>query len=389
MRTLQSRDLLLLCAGAGIGGMERVVLNLARELPRRGLIPRVILPEDPATHHTLRWYAAEGVTAEVQPCFRHSFGRHHLSDVPALRDLIARSPASVVSLHYCRDMPSINDLIAIRMAGKRCVVSLHVVCGGENTPRRIRKVRLAASLCDRIVVVSEYQRRAMMRSGIPREKITVIPCGVPVPDLLRDARPAARERLRVPADAFVIATVARLDASKGVADLIEAASRLPQGAEKILLLIAGDGPERANLERLAATGLSGRYRFLGHVTGAEAIGDVYRASDLFVLPSRNETFGQVFAEAGAFGLPCVGYAVGGVPETVVAGATGLLLAPGDIGGLVNAIASLRADPRRRADMGRRAWAHTRIKFTIPRMTDRYINTLSAALRDDLPVSDRI
>jgi glycosyltransferase involved in cell wall biosynthesis len=124
----------------------------------------------------------------------------------------------------------------------------------------------------------------------------------------------------------------------------------------IRLEIVGDGALRPELERLAPTlGIAPNVLFRGRV--ADAVLDAaYRRARVFALPSTKEGFGIVYLEAWQRGLPVIAAAAGGVPEVVSSGEDGLLVPPGDLPGLVDALRALLTDPaqaRRYAEAGMR------------------------------------
>jgi glycosyltransferase involved in cell wall biosynthesis len=356
--------------------MERIVLELARELGCRRVPVRVILPDEGAAGQTRLWQEAAGVKADLSPALAHAFGRRRLGGVPALRALLLRHPARVVNVHYGMNFPSLNDILAIRLAGRRCVASLHAGGGADPPPPtlRARKTRLAAALCTAIVAVSGFQAEELIRGGVPSEKISIIPNGVRPPDGF-PAKADTRARLGLPADAFVVATAARLTVRKGVADLIRALGSDTSLAASQFLVIAGEGPERERLEALARRHLPGRHRFLGRVSDMDA---VYAAADIFALPSYEESFGLVYAEAALRGIPSIATTVGGVPETVLDSQTGLLTPPGNPVALARALRRLHDDPSLRLRLGQAAFYRAHSEFTAGRMADAYEEVLFGA-----------
>lgn len=203
--------------------------------------------------------------------------------------------------------------------------------------------RLAAPLADRLVTVSEHDRRLARRAGVGTEaQLVRVHNGVPdVPAELR-ARPGEG-----PARLMV---VARLDVPKDPFTLLRALAGLRERAWTLEWI--GDGPRREPAERLAASlGLADRCSFVG------ARGDVAerlaRASVL-VLPTDREGLPLCVLEGMRAGLPVVASAVGGIPEAVIAGRTGLLVPPADAPALGRAIASLLDDPEARARLGAEA-----------------------------------
>ena len=169
--------------------------------------------------------------------------------------------------------------------------------------------------CDRIVVFSKINRRHITDYyNISSKKFRVVPPGV---DLVRfNVRKKDGELLKeleVPGRARVVLTVTRLVPRKNIHMLIEVFSRI--GEADVYLVIVGDGPQRQRLEKLARNlGVAGRVRFVGFRTDVERF---YSIADVFALPSMYETFGHVFLEAMASGVPCIGLKVN-YPEVITA-----------------------------------------------------------------------
>jgi glycosyltransferase involved in cell wall biosynthesis len=119
------------------------------------------------------------------------------------------------------------------------------------------------------------------------------------------------------------------------------------------LVVAGDGPARAEVERALEAAAPGRACFLGEL-GPEELAAAYAACDLCMWPAVNEAYGMAMLEAQAAGLPVVSCALRGVPDVVAPGRSGLLAPPEDPGALARLARSLLEDPARRASMGRAA-----------------------------------
>jgi glycosyltransferase involved in cell wall biosynthesis len=148
----------------------------------------------------------------------------------------------------------------------------------------------------------------------------------------------------------LIATVAHLIPQKGVDHLLRA---LAQMRQRVRLQVIGDGPEAPRLGALAAElGIGERVQLLGL---RDDVAEVLQAADVFVHPAIwSEAFGLTIAEAMAAGLPVVASRVGGIPELVTHGETGLLVPPGDAGALAGALDLLAADGQERARLGANA-----------------------------------
>jgi len=167
----------------------------------------------------------------------------------------------------------------------------------------------------------------------------------------------------------VFVCVGRLTLQKNQRLVLNAFAHMPDVREKGRLLLVGDGEKRRELERQAeALGVGHRVRFLGARTD---IPEILSACDLFVLSSSWEGNPLAVMEAMAAGKPVIATAVGGVPEVVVDGATGLLVPPGDIAALGEAMSLLLHDVPRRRQMGRAAAKRAEEQFCVEVMAKRY------------------
>lgn len=166
--------------------------------------------------------------------------------------------------------------------------------------------------------------------------------------------------------------IGRVVPQKGFDLLIEAyarlVSRLPSAPD---LIIAGDGPERAGLSAQAESlGLADRVHLIGRADRPQAV-RLFQGCAFFVLPSRQEPQGIVSLEAMACAKPVVAANVGGVPEIVADGETGLLFPGGDAVALENTLEQMLADPARAEAMGRAGRARAEAHFTWQRIADQY------------------
>lgn len=150
-------------------------------------------------------------------------------------------------------------------------------------------------------------------------------------------------------DEFVLLTVGRLDPRRGYKGhdrVIRALPRLMRGPKPVTYLISGEGEDRPRLEALAGDlGVRERVRFLGHASD-ETLSDLYRAADLFVMPSKGEGFGIVFLEAMASGTPALGLAVGGATDPLDFGDWGRAVTEDEFeDALCGAVARERPEPQ--------------------------------------------
>jgi glycosyltransferase involved in cell wall biosynthesis len=216
--------------------------------------------------------------------------------------------------------------------------------------RKRWRVRMYLRMLDAVVALSEANAVTLTEHfGVPIQKIAVIPRGVPAdrcPPISQKGRVEARRRLGLP-EARIALSIGALSPEKDVGAAIRSIASIA-GA---YMLVVGDGPERAALERLANDAAPGRIRFTGSLADPA---DAFAAADLVVLPSLSEGIPGVLIEAGLYGLPAVATDVGNVREVVVDGGTGILVPSGDRSALTRALADVFEDPAR---LGTRARQH--------------------------------
>lgn len=181
---------------------------------------------------------------------------------------------------------------------------------------------------------------------VPEGKpVTVIPYGVEL-DRFSPAARVDRGGRRV-----TIGAASRLSPEKGFEYLLRAVAALRDRGVELDVVLAGDGPSRAALERLTdECGLRAHVEFLGEVAHDD-VPAVLQRLDIFAMPSTWEGFGVSALEASAMELPVVASNIHGIPDVVLGGETGLLLPPADVGALADAIALLAGDASLRSTMG--------------------------------------
>jgi glycosyltransferase involved in cell wall biosynthesis len=241
-----------------------------------------------------------------------------------------------------------------------------------NTPARRARVRLAVGRASRVVALWRGSAVAWHEVlHVPAARITVIPNAVPASDFeppSAEQRRAARAALGIGREERVAVCIGHLSPEKR----IDLAIRAVTTAGDVTLMVAGDGPQMAKLQTLA-TALDAPVRFLG---GVEHPRTVLAGGDALVVPSATEGQPAVAIEAGLSGLPVVATRVGGLPEVIEHGRTGLLVDPGDVDGLGGAIrAALDNGP----DLGKAARAHCLARFDLAQVATRWQHLISAVL----------
>ncbi len=168
--------------------------------------------------------------------------------------------------------------------------------------------------------------------------------------------------------------IGRVVPQKGFDVLLDAYALLAQARPDAPdLIIAGDGPERERLQaQVSDLGLTGRVHLIGRADRATAVA-LFKGCAIFVLPSRQEPQGIVNLEAMICGKPVVAARVGGVPEVVLDGETGLLVPGEDAPAFARALEALLADPARAHALGEAGRARAEARFTWARIADQYFD----------------
>jgi glycosyltransferase involved in cell wall biosynthesis len=289
----------------------------------------------------------------------------HKADLPALLRLyrhIRRVRPTI--LHTSLFHANLPGRILGRLADVPIIICSERTMAMESEWRYLLN-RWTIGMVDRVTVVSANVRDFYTSHvDLPADKLVVIYNGVELPNESCSSHQEARTELGLPAGGLVIGTVSRLDPAKGVEFLIRALARV----NDLTLVIVGDGPERGALEALASDlGVAGRIHWAGHQRG---VMHLLPAFDLFVQPSLHEGMPNTVLEAMAAGLPVVATAVGGTPEAVVDGLTGLLIPPRDPDALAETIAALLRDPDLRREMGRAGRERVAEHFGMARMVEQ-------------------
>jgi len=237
--------------------------------------------------------------------------------------------------------------------------------------------RYTVGSADRLVAISHFTARYLERLA-PSRPVTVMHLGTDVERFSPvdgPRRSEIRRRLGLPDDAFVAITVRRLFYRNGLDTLLDAAARL-RDRSNLHIVIGGSGPERGEIqERITREGLV-NVHLPGFIPDAD-LPDYYRASDVFVLPTRTaEGFGLVLMEAAASGIASIATDSGAPREIVDDEVTGLLVPPGAPDALAAAIARLHDSPHEL-----RAMSHAALAKSAEFTWDRSIDTLECILRE--------
>ncbi|MFL5926217.1 MAG: glycosyltransferase [Gaiellaceae bacterium] len=246
----------------------------------------------------------------------------------------------------------------------------HVLRGyfSERQTRAFRTLETRlAKVSDALIAVSPEVRDDLVDLGVaPAGKIAVIRLGLDLGERLRGA-PGARSGLGIPDDAFVVGWFGRMTEIKRVEDVVRAFAQVRARMPGAVLVLAGDGPLRPQLETQARSlGVFEATRFLGY---RDDVGSLYGALDAFALTSANEGTPVVAIEALAAQVPVVSTDVGGVRDVVADGRTGFLVGAGDVDAVAARLLELATDSSLRRRLGEEGRRHVLPRYSVERLVD--------------------
>jgi len=346
------------------GGGQMSLCDLTRSIRGTSVRPLVILPRPGPLAEALDGFGVEWISMPVPPLLAGA-GAGALRTIARLRRLVHARGVDI--LHSDSPRTALYAGLAARLSRRR-----HVFHVRAARPSSAAADRLLVALCDRVIAVS---RAAAERSGAVRtsDKTRVVPTGLPPIDFL--PRRQARLFLDLPQDVFVLGVVGRVETDKGRDDALAALPTVRRAAAGALLVFLGEIDREGDWNRTlplraAASGVSGAVRLAGPVADAARL---LKAFDVLLHPSRHEALPRVVLEAHFAGVPVVAAAVGGVPEIIDHGRTGLLVPPCDPETLGRAAASLMLDRATAGRLARAALKRARERHAIGRMVSEVLS----------------
>jgi len=362
-------------AGRG-GGPEKTILRSPRGLAQygyRGICVYLYPPGDPGFSE-LRQKAAQLDAPLVGIPDR---GPWDLRVLGAAYRICRRLRPTIWQGHDYKT--NLLGLVVSRVWPVRLVSMVH---GWTVEGRRIRFYyrldRLWLRFYERVICVSEDLRAECLRWGVRPERCIVIENAIDLTEYRRClSTQEAKRRLGLDPDGLVIGNVGRLSPEKGLAELIEAVAQLEgqpalvqreagaaqPGFRSVHLVLVGDGPQRQELESLAASrGIADRVHLVGYQADPRPW---YEAMDVFVSNSRREGLPNVLLEAMALEVPVVATRIAGVPRLIQPEQNGLLVEPGDQSGLTAAIQRMLTDGDLRRRLAQAGLETLQTRYSFP------------------------
>ncbi len=291
--------------------------------------------------------------------------RHAISPFDSLKvlSILKKEQVDIVNTHSSIDSWVVAPVA--KLLGIPVIRTRHV-------STRIKNSFLYNRLCDRIIVTADAIREDMIKvNRINPGKITVIPTGIDLArfNVLKVSSEKVRREFFIPNGVPVIGMVSVLRSWKGHRYFIEAASKIIKVLPYARFMIVGDGPMKDFVEDTVD-----KFSLQNHVimTGFRTdIPEIMAAMDIFVLPSTgSEGIPQAILQAQALCRPVIGTNVGGIPEVIEDGVTGVLIPPRDPDTLASSILSLIHDRDRMRELGMNGRRLVKEKFSIQNMVDK-------------------
>ncbi len=360
--------------GRETGGMNVYVRELSRHLSNLGIAVDVYTRRQDPCHPTVVDFADQARVVHLSagpaaPYSKHRVWDHLPEFVEGVQDFINEHTLQydIIHSHYwlsgwvAMQLRQTLDLPIVHMSHtlgypKNAAAQLP----WEQEPsRRLQVERTVLQSSDALVAESPASKQHMVwHYDVAPANVAVIPCGVDMGRFRPQDKRRARAALALPPTAPTLLFVGRLQPSKGIDTLLQAAADIRRDYPDVGVLVVGGGLDDQDERETAELN---RLQILGHRLGLsnvhyikaqpqEKLAQYYAAADIFVMPSHYESFGMVALEAMACGTPVVASKVGGLASTIVHGDSGLLVPSGDWRAFAQAISRLLASPQLQSAM---------------------------------------
>ena len=365
-------------ARLNVGGPALHVTYLATGLAKRGYETTLVAGDVASGEESMAFVADEaGIRVERLPGLSRDLSPiHDLVAAIRLAGIIRRVRPDIVHTHTAK-AGAVGRVAALLAPGRRPVVVHtfhgHVLRGyfGRAGSLLFRTIEtLLARITDRLVAVSPEVRDELVRLKVaPASKFEVVRLGIELQERVAfegDTR-EVRRRHGISEQKFVVGWFGRMTAVKRTDDLLTSLVGARERGVDALLLLVGDGADRARLEQRAHDlGIARHCLFLGY---QETVAPWYAICDTVILTSANEGTPVTIIEALAAGRAVVATRVGGVVDVVDEGETGFLVRPGDTHALAERLEILATDPERRSAMGAEGRRRVLARYAVARLVD--------------------
>lgn len=327
-------------AATGYGGQERYLHRLMIQMRKRGHTVEMLCQPNAALRSHLE---KDGFT--VHPVLMRK-GWCFWKNLIKITRFLYKNRYDIVNT------TSRVDTLQVGLPARLAKVPL--VVRSRHLARPIGSLLSYTWIPQRLITVSEFVKRQMLAKGIPADHIGIVPPAVDLPDPLPPQK--LRRELGLTESDIVVGSIAVLRRPKGMSELINAMVPLLQESPNVHLVIVGGGELISELRlQVKKSAPEDQVHLMGERQDVpELIGDF----NIFALATHTEASGTAFAEAGAARVPVIGTDVGGVPEMMAPGKSGLLVPLGDIPALTKALKTLINDPELRVQMGNEGYRYS-------------------------------
>ena len=365
---------------ADVGGVNQVVINLAREMVKSGTFEPIILiadwnAVDPVWEEvhglrTVRW-RVRGYQENMSIRQRIAFSLWEWRFRPAFQRFCREHQVAVINPHYPGPTAFVLDRIANGGDGAtQLILSFH------GTDLKSIRTEPTIELAQWRQLLVRVKGIVVCSNDLGRKVVEVFGNEV-VPRVIHNGLDAAAFFAMAgtpkPVGERIILNVAKFEEKKGQDILIQAFATIADDYSDVNLVLVGaiDKTLTSLRELCIRNGIEGRVQFFTDIPHHQ-IAEFYRRATIFVLPSRQEPFGIALLEAGAFGLPVVASRVGGIPEILTDGINGRLVAPDDPAELALCLRSLLDSPAASQEIGARLRQHVLSNFTWNAAHEKYV-----------------
>jgi glycosyltransferase involved in cell wall biosynthesis len=368
--------------GLGMGGAERLMVPILKYLSRLHFEPYVCVMQTKDGNPFADDLRKLGVPVE-------SLEIRHLRDLDAIPRLVKYLKGIRADLvHTQLESSNILGNISAKLLRLPSVCTIHVLpeLDVKTKTKLHQKVEwfILRHFCDRVIAVAEAARQHHIQiSGSSPDQVITIHNGIELAPFANVdhalERDSVRTELGLPSGVNVLISVAVLRPTKGIQYMIRALPAVLASHPDTYYLVVGDGSHRGTLvEEVNKAGVQDRVIFTGT---RRDVPRLMAASDILVLPSMAEALPTVIEEAMANRLPVIASRIAGVPEMIVQGQNGLMVAPQDVKDLAQACNDLLEHPEKRARVSAEGWKTVNQKFKIERqveqLKDLYLELLQA------------
>jgi len=364
------KKILYLITELDVGGAEKTLWRIVRALDRRDYDPTVACLF--GRGEVAGWIEAEGIPVVYLDVRSKLDARAFLRVVQLLKR--GRFDILHTFLFHANLVGRLASIFALRT---RVFSSVRVA--ERRRPFHLFLDWLTQGLIEKEICVSRSVASfTREHARISADRLAVIPNGVALEEYRAASCGVYHEKLGLSDGDRLVCCVGRLDEQKSVDDLVRAFASVVGAHNAVHLAVAGIGPDRARLETLAdELTIAQAVHFLGFV---HDVPELLADSDVFVLPSRWEGMPNVLLEAAASGTPIVATDVEGVREIIEDGRSGLIVSPGDVAGLGEAMLRVLDDSALAADLAERARQRVAEDYDIDALVNRYLELYQGSQR---------